>query len=153
MSAICLIDTSIFVEILDVPMKATKHEQVLSELKAKIQNGETLFLPMVAILEAGNHVAQNGDGGQRRACANKFVIQVQRALDGQSPFKPISFLKRENLQQWLSEFPDSAMIGHGLGDLSILHDFNKICNQNPRQSVYIWSLDRHLSSCRQEARI
>ncbi|HUS75005.1 MAG TPA: hypothetical protein VMY43_03255 [Methanothrix sp.] len=152
MSAICLIDTSIFVEILDVPMKATQHKQVLSELEAKIQNGETLFLPMAAILETGNHVAQNGDGGQRRKCADNFVLQVQQALNGQSPFKSISFLNRENLQQWLSEFPDSAMRGHGLGDLSILHDFNKLCNQNPRQRVYIWSLDGHLSSCRQEAR-
>ncbi|HON36899.1 MAG TPA: hypothetical protein PLY52_11410 [Methanothrix sp.] len=150
MSAICLIDTTIFVEILDVPMKATQHEQVLSELEAKIQNGETLFLPMAAILEAGNHVAQNGDGGQRRECANKFVIQVQQALNEQSPFKPISFLKPENLQQWLSEFPDSAMRGQGLGDLSILHDFNKICNQNPRRRVYVWSLDEHLSPLLQE---
>ena len=46
MSAVCLIDTSIFLEILDVPKKATRHEDVISELKGKIENVETLFLPM-----------------------------------------------------------------------------------------------------------
>ena len=152
MSAICLIDTSVFVEILNVPIKATQHEQIVSELKTKIERRETLFLPMATILETGNHVAQNGDGNQRRKCAENFVSQVQKALDGESPFKPISFLKREHLQQWLSEFPNSAMQGTGLGDLSIIHDFHAQCTKNPRREVYIWSLDGHLMSFKQNAR-
>ena len=82
MSAICLIDTSIFLEILDVPRKATRSEQVIQELKGKIENDEILFLPMATILETGNHIAQNGDGDQRRACALKFVSLVQNAMDG-----------------------------------------------------------------------
>jgi len=152
MSAICLIDTSIFVEILNVPKKSTQHEQIFSELEAKIENGETLFLPMATILETGNHIAQNGDGRQRRKCAENFVSQVQQALDGKSPFKPISFLKREQLQQWLSEFLDSAMRGTGLGDLSIIHDFHMQCSRTPWREVYIWSLDGHLSSLKQDAK-
>lgn len=152
MSAICLIDTSIFVEILNVPKKATQYEQIVSDLKTKIENEETLFLPMATILETGNHVAQNGDGSQRRKCAETFVFLVQQALNGESPFKPISFLEREHLQQWLSEFPESAMRGTGLGDLSIIHDFHAQCGKNPKREVYIWSLDGHLSSLKQEAR-
>lgn len=153
MSAICLIDTTIMVEILNVPRKAGLHKEVLSELETKIQNKETLFLPMATILETGNHIAQNGDGNQRRNCAQKFVDQVQKALNGESPFKPISFLTEIQLQQWLNEFPESAMRGSGLGDLSIVHDFNRICEQNPRRRIYIWSLDEHLSSRFQEERI
>jgi hypothetical protein len=152
MSAICLIDTSIFLEILNVPKKATRYEQVISELQGKIENGETLFLPMATILETGNHIAQNGDGRQRRACALNFVSQVQDALNGKSPFKPVSFLEKEHLQEWLSEFPDSAMRGNSLGDLSIIHDFQRFCRQNPLRGIYIWSQDGHLSSFRQHAR-
>jgi hypothetical protein len=152
MSAICLIDTSIMVEILNVPRKAELHEEVFSELETKIQNKETLFLPMATILETGNHIAQNGNGNQRRNCAQRFVDQVQKALNGESPFKPISFLTEKQLQQWLNEFPKSAMSGSGLGDLSIVHDFNRMCEQNPRRRVYIWSLDGHLSSQFQEER-
>lgn len=152
MSAICLIDTSIFLEILDVPMKATNHEHVLLELQRKIENRDTLFLPMATILETGNHIAQNGDGGQRRICAINFVSQVSKALNGQSPFKPISFLEEEQLQQWLLEFPDYAMIGNSLGDLSIIHDFQRFCRQSPRREIYIWSQDSHLSSFHQQSR-
>jgi hypothetical protein len=153
MSAICLIDTTIFLEILNVPIKAAHHEQVLSELKIKIQNEEILFLPMATILETGNHIAQNGNGGQRRKCAISFVSQVQKALKGESPFRPISFLNEDQLLQWLNEFPESAMRGSGLGDLSIIQDFNRLCQQNQTRRVYVWSLDGHLSSFIQNARI
>ena len=99
---------------------------------------------MATILETGNHIAQNGDGNQRRTCAEKFVDQVTQALEGKSPFTPINFLKEEDLQGWLKEFPDQAMQGRVLGDLSIIHDWQKICDQNPSRRVYIWSLDKHL---------
>jgi hypothetical protein len=144
MGAICLIDTSIFLEILNVPHKASQSELILQKLEEKIKARESLFLPMATILETGNHIAQNGDGNQRRICAEKFVNQVTQALEGESPFTPISFLKKEDLQGWLKEFPDEAMQGRGLGDLSIIHDWQRICDQNLGRRVYIWSLDKHL---------
>ena len=152
MSAICLIDTSIFVEIFNVPGKAANHEQVFLEFQRKIENRDTLFLPMATILETGNHIAQNGDGGHRRACAIKFVSEVGKALEGMSQFKPISFLEKEQLQLWLKEFPEYAMRGNSLGDLSIIHDFQRLCRQNPRREIYIWSQDSHLSSVHQQSR-
>jgi hypothetical protein len=146
MGAICLIDTSIFLEILNVPHKASQSELILQELKEKIEARESLFLPMATILETGNHIAKakKVDGNQRRICAEKFVNQVTQALEGESPFTPISFLKKEDLQGWLKEFPDEAMQGRGLGDLSIIHDWQRICDQNLGRRVYIWSLDKHL---------
>ena len=144
MGAICLIDTSSFLEILNVPHKASQSELILQKLEEKIKARESLFLPMATILETGNHIAQNGDGNQRRTCAEKFVNQVTQALEGKSPFTPISFLKKEDLQGWLKEFPDEAMQGRGLGDLSIIHDWQRICDQNLGRRVYIWSLDKHL---------
>ncbi|WP_308255994.1 hypothetical protein [Geminocystis sp. GBBB08] len=45
------------------------------------------------------------------------------------------------------DFPDSAMRGSGLGDLSIIHDWQKLCNINQGRRVYIWSLDEHLYNC------
>jgi hypothetical protein len=153
MSAICLIDTSIFLEILEAPNMASRRLNILAQLEEKIEQGESLFLPMATIFETGNHIAQNGDGRQRRGCAEKFVRQVEKALKGASPFKPISFLTQEQLQQWLSEFPDSAMRGSGIGDLSIIHDFHRVCAQSPLRRVYIWSLDDHLRGYSREQKI
>jgi len=144
MTAICLLDTSVFVEILNVPGKATQHEVILTQLGERIRRRESLFLPMATILETGNHLGQNGDGHARRRCAQRFVREVSTALAGQSPFKPISFLQATELQAWLSEFPDHAMSGSGLGDLSIIQDWQRLCAQNRGRRVYIWSLDDHL---------
>jgi hypothetical protein len=155
MGAICLIDTSIFLEILNVPHKASQSELILQKLEEKIKARESLFLPMATILETGNHIAKakKVDGNQRRICAEKFVNQVTQALEGKSPFTPINFLKKEDLQGWLKEFPDQAMRGRGLGDLSIIHDWQKICDQNPSRRVYIWSLDKHLKGYNQTPKL
>lgn len=153
MSAICLIDTSVFMEILNVPGKASASKETIENLRTKIVNGETLFLPMATILESGNHIAQVQNGSQRRLSAVKFVDYVQQALTGSSPFKPLNFITPEQMQLWLNDFPESAMRGQGLGDLSIIHDFHTQCSKNRYLKVYIWSLDEHLSSLVQEGRV
>ncbi len=153
MKAICLIDTSVFVNILNVPNKSQNHEYVKSELKKKILDGESMFLPMATILETGNHIAQISDGKQRRNCANRFVKEVKSALDGSPPFTPIDFLEADTMQQWLNEFPDHASCGKSLGDLSIIHDWKRQCRKNKGRRVYIWSLDTHLSGYDQEPKI
>ncbi|WP_329502480.1 hypothetical protein [Pseudomonas aeruginosa] len=93
MTAVCLLDTSIFLEILNVPVKAQQHTKILEELAKRIQLKESLFLPMATILETGNHIGQNGDGGARRACAERFVTQVSKALEGGLSFQTNQFLK------------------------------------------------------------
>ena len=153
MTAICLIDTSIYVEILNVPKKATQNTAIFEQLTKKVTAREELFLPMATIIETGNHIGQNGDGQARRSCAARFVEQVTLALEGQTPFKPISFLKQEELTQWLGEFTEHAMRGSGLGDLSIIHDWQRLYAQNPSRRVYIWSLDAHLGGYDKAARI
>jgi len=68
----------------------TQHAEICDELKQKISDEEFLFLPLATILETGNHIAQNGNGTQRRKIAVFFVKQVQLALEGKSPFTPIA---------------------------------------------------------------
>lgn len=148
---ICLIDTSILIEILEVPRKCTSHEFIFSELTTKIKNKEALFLPLATILEAGNHIAQNGDGEQRRKCADKFVKFVQDALDGISPFQPIKFFEKEQLSEMLKKFPDYAMREISLGDASIITDYEKLCKQNKYSNIYIWSLDAVLLAYEQRS--
>ena len=69
MSSICLIDTSIFVEILDVPKYNQHRASVLKDYETYVKSDCTFLLPMATILETGNHIAQNGDGTMRRITA------------------------------------------------------------------------------------
>ena len=145
MTAVCLIDTSVFLNVLKVPGKCSDFADVIAELERRISGRQFLFLPMATIFETGNHVGQVADGTLRRECAERFVEQVQLALDGASPFKPIDFVEANRLEQWLREFPDWATRGSGLGDLSIVHDWQRLCEQNKGRRVLIWSLDCHLA--------
>ncbi|HEX8437301.1 hypothetical protein [Archangium sp.] len=149
--SVCLIDTSVFCELLAVPNMSRRHKEMVDELADKLKAQETLLLPMTTILETGNHIGQNGDGRQRRQTAERFLAQVGMALQGQSPFVPTPLFSREELAGWLGEFPDWAMRsdsrgkGSGLGDLSIVKAFDRQCELTPFRRVYIWSLDELLA--------
>ncbi len=116
----------------------------------KIEERESLLLPMSAILETGNHIGQNGDGRQRRATAEKFVEFIRQAIRGETPFTPTPLVETERLWEWLGEFPHWAGRGSGLADLTIRKEFERQCALHRARLVYIWSLDRHLSSYRRE---
>lgn len=45
---------------------------------------------------------------------------------------------------WLNQFPDHAMRGIGLGDLSIIELFELECRRHQNRRVYIWSYDEDL---------
>jgi hypothetical protein len=143
-SAICIIDTSIFCEILRVPHMDGVADQVLDELKAKYAGGEKLLLPMTTILETGNHIGHNGDGNQRREAARRFVREVKQAIQGDAPYVPTSILNNEDLVVLLDELPDWASRGSGLGDLAIRHEWQRQCDRHPGRRVYIWSNDGDL---------
>ena len=149
---VCIVDTSIFCNLLSVPSRCQQRGVVLEQFREKVKAKEIFLLPMTTILETGNHIGQNGDGNERRRAAMQFVAQVRLALDGQSPFTPTRFLLRDSLAKWLDEFPnwtgrsDSKGKGSGLGDLSIVKDFEQQCELSRGHRVYIWSLDEHLAS-------
>jgi hypothetical protein len=142
--SICIIDTSIFCNILKVPGKSQDYSSVMDLMKEKIQRDESLLLPMTSIIETGNHIAQNGDGRQRRFCAEKFIKQLQGAIAGEAPWTPMKSFEIEKFLCWLGEFPDSAMKGVGFGDLSIIKDWEELQRIHSGQRVYIWTLDNDL---------
>ncbi len=141
---ICLIDTSILVEILNIPNKSQCHAETIYELQQNITDRVSLFLPMATILECGNHIAHIREGGIRRRVADFFVSQVNMALAETSPFIAILFHQKEEVQKWLAAFPEGATREQGLGDISIIEDWNRLCRLYKRHRVYIWSKDSHL---------
>lgn len=146
MPAICLVDTSIFVEILQVPGMTGTGSTTRSQMREKINAGEIFILPWATILETGAHIAQNGDGTQRRSCARRFVEQVSLALEGKSPFGLVESPSLEQLGGWLADFPDHAGGGRSLADISIIQHWHRQCAGNSTHRVYIWGLDAHLAT-------
>ena len=147
-----LIDTSILLELLDVPNMAKQPKEVRASFVEKIQAGGKFCIPLAPVIETGNHIAQNGDGKQRRERAQAFVKFVIQSFNEESPFIKLVFLTNEELQKWIHEFPDCAMRndskgkGMGIGDLSIIKDKIKLEKQFPKSDIIIWSADGHLDS-------
>jgi hypothetical protein len=146
MRAVALVDTSILCELLEVPGKCQSVATIKTAMTEKVAGGEALLLPMTAVLETGNHIGQIDSGGARREYAKKLAKTVIDALDGASPFAPMSFWDRDRLRIWLAEFPDRAAEGMGLGDLAIVKDWERACQLHAGRRVYVWTLDPHLSS-------
>ncbi len=152
MSSICLIDTSIFLEIVDVPKYNQHRASVLEDFETYYLAGFTFLLPMATILETGNHIAQNGDGRMRRKTAIRFVEQVKAAFNGEAPWRPTTFPSTAEILEWIDQFPDEAgknkapnkQEGTSFGDLSIIQEYHKACNKFSMSEVFIWSLDSDL---------
>ncbi len=147
---VCLVDTTILCNIVPVPKLDQEREVVRREFGEYITLGVNFILPMATIIETGNHIAQNGDGRQRRAAAERYVKLVKDAIDGKSPFSPTRFFEPEELTLWLEKFPDSAMRETSFGDLSIIEEFHRQCELNPHREVFIWSHDEDLRGYHRE---
>lgn len=153
MSEIVLIDTSVFLNMLDVPGFNQHRGQTFTELERLLGANASLLLPVAAIVETGNHIAQLADGNQRRAFAIKFCEQVHAAIAGTAPWRAMRVPDTLSLAGWLAEFPDHAMRGVGIGDLSIIRDWQATCERHAGYRVRVWSLDHGLEHCDRAALI
>ncbi len=148
MRNIVLVDTSVLLNLLNVPGFHQQRDNVYSELERLLDAGTVnLLLPFAAILETGNHIAQLSDGRLRRKFAQGFADQVKQALEGTAPWTPTPAVDLPILALWLEEFPEHAMREVSLGDLTILKEWEAAKERHPRDRVRIWSLDAHLSAC------
>ena len=154
MSAVCLIDTSIFVNLLDVPNRNQDKAEVITSFKEYIELDTTFILPMATILKTGNHISQNGDGGTRRITAQRFCDEVTGAFQGEAPWKPSEFPNSSEVFAWITQFPELAgrnkspnklTEGTSFGDLSIIKEYEKCLKKFSLSEVFIWSLDSDLN--------
>ena len=142
--SICLIDTTVFCNVVPVPGRDQDRTAVLSRMATLRSRGVELLLPLAAIVETGNHIARCGDGRVRRQTAARCVRIVKQAIEGDAAITPPPFCEPEEFLEWLSEFPDAAMAEKGFGDFSIIKEFERQCALHPARRVFIWASDAHL---------
>ncbi|HMQ60455.1 MAG TPA: hypothetical protein PKE06_07295 [Flavilitoribacter sp.] len=141
---IWIIDTSILLNVLDVPQFNQDRDNVLGDFRLRIRNEDTFLLPFTSILETGNHIAHINNDGQRLQFATKLKDTVSDSIKGNTPWKPLRFPDTEDLIKWLDDFPHSAQRGVGLGDHVIIKQWEEQCEKFKAYVVKIWSLDKDL---------
>lgn len=154
MSEIVLLDTSVYLNVLDVPGFNQDRTAILEAFAKRVHQGDYFLLPMATIWETGNHVADLADGEQRYRFAAKLAEDVRGALARDAPYRPTYFPDRETFLAWLGEFPEYAKRnksdrkrreGVSLSDLSIIKEWEQTGARHSMSRVLIWPLDSDLS--------
>jgi hypothetical protein len=154
MSEIVLLDTSVYLNVLDVPGFNQSRNDILNTFARRVQNGDYFLLPMASIWETGDHIADLTNGGHRRKYAQILVDQVRAAFNGETPYRPTYFPDSEVFLDWLGDFPDYAQRnksdrqtreGVSLSDLSIIKEWEQSRDRHSMSRVLIWSLDSDLA--------
>lgn len=146
MSVVRFVDTSILVNLLDVPGKNQDHDRVAIDYQAMVANHDTFVLPVATLVETGNHIA-NSSGADRFRIASKFVELIRVALRGNGNWYVRSEITASVLERILGQLPTNAAAEIGFGDTSIVEQFEEYWKmEQPIGEMCIWSTDHHLSS-------
>jgi hypothetical protein len=137
MSDIVLLDTSVYLNVLDVPSFNQDYDSVIAEFKSAIERQNFFLLPMASVWETGNHIARLSEGALRRKYAGKFVADVTQAILGRTPYRATYFPKKDEFADWLKDFPNAAMRNKSLADHSIVKEWERTCDLNPHRRVRI----------------
>ena len=137
MSDIVIVDTSVLLNVLDVSAFNQNRAEVFVQFNEFLDSGASFLLPMAAIFETGDHIADLRDGRQRRRYAEVFRDRIREALEGKAPWVPIRFPDSAQLAEWLEEFPDSAMTGQDMSDFSIVKAWEVECTRHPTRRIRI----------------
>jgi hypothetical protein len=143
---IVLVDTSVLCHLLSVPLMDARHDEVEHEFRQRISDGQKLIVPFACILELGNHIAQCGDGDQRRKTADRLVRFVTLALSDSQPYSSTGPISVEELRWALDGFPEFAVQKVGLADRLILEEQQRLQRQAAGRKVEIWTFDQTLAA-------
>lgn len=156
-----LLDTSIVVEVLEVPGKSRATTDIGATIERKLSAGVRLFIAAAALIETGGHVSRVEDGTLRRACAERFKKLIEKTLDGNAPwsFRPLPW--DEAFLRALIRLPGQ---GHDMveaiqtkylqfGDLGVLQEFLQLRANLDRAAVDVrlWTLDEKLDAASKSA--
>jgi hypothetical protein len=144
------VDTSILVELLDVPGRNTNRESVRRELDRRQQSYIHLILPTAAVIETGNHVHHIKDGTARHRCAEAFAHVLRLTAQGNAPWTLFESMWDG---AFLTAVRDGAgtttsMVDHfvaqslSCGDLSVIAERDVYRSRVAKTTeVSIWTLD------------
>ena len=145
MSNVHFIDTSVLVELLNIPSMNSRHTQAQEEYQALAKNGDVFVLPIAVLVETGNHIAHISDGNMRYQIATQFSSLVKKAVRSEDNWNTVPSISLEILEAIMQNFPAQAMNHTGFGDISIIEQFNDYWqNRQPIGKMRIWTYDAHL---------
>lgn len=152
MKSVVFLDTSIVCNLIPVPSFDQHSDKVKEELSIRSKSGAQFILPITAVIETGNHIAQLPNGDARRKAADRFSIMLTMVINNQAPWilHDIAW-NTAFLQSFLdgaetgSTYVQHALNGVGAGDLCILTE-RQHYQSRTHLTAEIWTLDHGLEA-------
>lgn len=148
------IDTSVLCHLLEVPGRSdpTQAAELQELLRERFAAGARFVLPITAIVETGNFIAQCT--GDRHAAAKRFHNALKAAASDSPPWLIHDIA-------WNSAFVETLLAGDGTGatlidhftaktlgagDLTILVERDRYAASRSFHTVEIWTIDAKLAA-------
>ena len=140
------IDTSVMLNLLEVPDMCKDAEEVKEQWKENLAAKDVLIMPAATIIETGNHIAHIANGNRRREIAGRFGEFLRKTAEGEAPWQLYDVKSsKEELLYLADNIEDFATRGIGIGDMSIVYAYNHYIEETPAiGTIMIWSTDAHL---------
>lgn len=149
---VVFLDTSVLCNIVDVPGKNQDRDDVLARFERRALAGELFIIPVTAIVETGNHIANAT--GDRRAAAERLIELLGHAVDDDAPWQlhavtwDAGFIRAlcagASTGQPLLDLLGNGQMG--TGDVAILCERDAFRERTSFDRVEIWTLERVLGS-------
>lgn len=153
MSKVVFLDTSVLLNLLNVPNKNSDYATVLARFKDLVRQRVTLIIPIAAVVEVGNHLAQLA-GFERRDRSEQFAGILGQSLKGQTPWVVSGTTWNADFLAELVQgsahrqgMVDLCTGGVGTGDGAILLEVERFRQRIdlPRgRPIELWTLDNEL---------
>lgn len=147
------VDTSVLLNIFDVPGKNQDREGVVDALGEKDARSVQLIIPASAVIETGNHITNLPDGHSRRICAERFETLLGAVAHGEVPWALHQLDWGDRFLEKLcmgvagtGSFVDCATQGLGCGDLAILVERELFLERSAISRASVWTLDEQLAA-------
>ena len=150
MSQTVIVDATVLLNLLNVPRHNQERKRVLGQFEElkRFEAATRLLLPLAAVFQTGDHIADLRDGNERWRYAGVLRDEVRKALRREAPWAIALPQDPGSIERWLSAFPDFSKggTGYGLSVLSVVEIWRISRNRIPGQRIRIWSLNARLQN-------
>ena len=150
MPDIVIVDTTVFLNLLNVPHHNDRKNDIDRQFEAFLDAGARFILPLAVVFQAGDHVSNLQKGNQRRHWSIVLRDQVRKALAKEAPWALAPLPNSNSIEEWLLAFPEFSVKGRGYGTslLSIVRIWEIEHKRHPARGVCIWSTNSRLEDYR-----
>lgn len=154
MAGVVFLDTSVLLNLLEVPHNNSDHMEIRDEFRRLAAEATTFVVPVTAVVETGNAIAQLPGGNERRMCMTRFVDWLRTALATTAPLAVSGVAWDESFLTALLDgggarmsLVDFATSGVGSGDAGLLLEVERYRSKVPSATpITVWTLDEVLNA-------